>query len=79
LYNICRDAGNEGDGPRHGEEGRKCLRTNRTLFTEMPGMKEMAHGMAEKFDNFTCGRVDLMGEIVTRNHISIGAHFRTSS
>jgi hypothetical protein len=29
-------------------------------------MKDMTHGMVDKFDNFTCGRVDLMGEIVTR-------------
>ncbi len=42
-YCICRDAGNEGDGPRHGGEGRECLRTNRTIFVEMPGMKEMAY------------------------------------
>jgi hypothetical protein len=40
----------------------------------------MAHGMAEKFDNFTCGRVDLMGEIVTRNAVcSIDALFKTLS
>jgi hypothetical protein len=50
-YNICRDAGNEGDGPRHGGKGRECLRTNRTIFAEMPGMKEMAHGTAEKGGN----------------------------
>ena len=39
------------------------------LSLDMPGggmMKDMVQGMAEKFDNFTCGRVDLMGEIVTR-------------
>ncbi len=41
-YNICRDAGNEGDGSRHGGEGRDCLRTNRTIFAEMPRIKEMA-------------------------------------
>ncbi len=49
--NICRDAGNEGDGSRHGGEGREWLRTNRIIFAEMPGMKEMAHGMVEKGGN----------------------------
>jgi hypothetical protein len=29
--------------PRHIGEGRKWLGTNRTIFTEMPGMKETTH------------------------------------
>jgi hypothetical protein len=48
---MCRDAGNEGDGPRHGGEGREWLRINPTIFAEMPGMKEMAHGIVEKGGN----------------------------
>ncbi len=38
-------------GPCHGGEGRECLRTNHTIFAEMPGMKEIAHGMVEKGGN----------------------------
>jgi hypothetical protein len=35
----------------YGGEGRESLRTNRTICAEMPGMKEMAHGIVEKGGN----------------------------